>query len=277
MRIYKITPILVVSFLIHFNAFSEESKTPVQNSNDRDSKTITEVNSVLDKDDAPEEAAPAEKVNKAITRRAYKKLNVTDYSQMLPKSEYEKFGVVQTKELAKASRVQLKGGVSIRENDAFYSSNGLMLGLSFHFNETWGIGATGQQFGVERNGQARNIFDIQGFTVDAQPTLKTATDVSLYFTPFYGKWSFLNDRVLNYEIYFAAGAAQVKNQFDISEPATSVAIGHMIALSRNAAVDINLQGLFYNSTNVLAQSQKAHSVMLNINYSYFLPQWSEKR
>ncbi len=229
-------------------------------------------NSTLDQDFRSEPDTSNVEVNKALSRKTYKKLNVTDYAGVLSSADFSKYSVVQKKLLQKSDRLLIKTGLSAIMNDPFYSSYGLNLAFNYYLNDNWGIGLAGQVLNASQNVQVQNINDIQGVAPAQIATLKSHYNLSLYRDLINGKWAFANRKTVEFNVYLSAGIAQVADQYNVTAQATSLSLGQLYTLSETSAVDINLQGLFYTAKNINNQDQSTQSILLGVNYSFFWPQ-----
>ena len=241
MKLFKISLFILSGLLLCFSAFAQITGA----SDDTDS---TEV------------------VHKAITRNAQKKINVTDYTKNVLSSDYDSFGVVQKISAVKDSHFQFKTGLSLLTTDTFYSSYGLSLGANYNFTESFALGLGASTFLSNQNAQARNLHDFYAVPTEGIPTIKSTTNVSLFWSPIYGKWSLLNDKILPFEFYLSIGTAQVTSQLNTSVNAATASLGHFISLSNYSALDFNLQWLSYDSKNLNNQDRNVNSVLLTVGY-----------
>lgn len=206
-----------------------------------------------------------------MTTKEIKKLNVSDYSKIISDTGYDDYSIVQKNYMPKSARLQVKTGISTVTNDVFYTNIGLSLGAIYNFDETWGVGLSGVLLSSNKGSQTQNIKDVQLVNIENLVTLKNAYNLSVYFSPIYGKWSLLNRQIFPFEIYFSGGLAQVTNQSSEMSSATSASIGQLISLTRSSALDINLQWLLYTTRNINAQEQSNNSLFVAVSYSIFWP------
>lgn len=292
MKSNKINLLIVVILFFQLNSFAKSIKakdSTTQRSNTKgsvqdpvdanspskaDAKAINEIDSILQQNLTPEPESSedaSETHNRPLTTRDQKKLNISDYSKLISRTDYEAYNVLQKNPMVKSSHFQLNMGVTKVINDGFNSNFGLHLAGLYHFNETWGVGLGGTVLSSSRSSQTKNLQEVQLINVDQLWTLKNTYNASLYVTPIYGKWTLLNQKILPFEIYFSVGAAQVTDQSNKSISATSASIGQLISLSQTSAFDINLQGLAYTAKNINNEDQAMNSVLLTLSYSLF---WS---
>ena len=269
MNTQYIKPLIVIGvFLFNINTWAQaESPTAL------DTSTINEIDALLKQNAAADETPETsnEVINKPMTKKELKKLNISDYSNIISETSYTDYSIIQRNYMPKSSRWQIKGGLTTVTNDVFYNNFGLNLGLSYHFNETWGFGINTIYLNSNRNSDAKNIKDVQSVNIENLVTLKNTYGASVYFTPVYGKWALLNKRVMPFEIYLHGGAAQITNQSNLTNTALTTGAGQLITLSRSSALDINLNWHFYTTKNINNQDQANNSMLFTVGYSMFWP------
>ena len=201
-----------------------------------------------------------------------KKLNVSDYSNIISETSYDDYGIIQRNYMPKSSRVQIKGGLALVTNDVFYTNIGVNLGATYHFNETWGLGLYGTLLSSNANSDAQNIKDVQQVSIENLVTVKNTLGASLFYTPIYGKWALLSKKVIPFELYFSGGVAQITNQSNLTSTAITVGAGQLISLGRSSALDLNLNLSLYRTKNINNQDQSNNSLIVTVSYSVFWPQ-----
>ncbi len=251
---------------------------PTQNANpetltNSDSTTINEVDSVLNQSGTSTDADTSNEVlNKPLTKKEMKKLNVSDYSNIISETSYDDYSIIQRNYMPKSSRVQVKGGLALVTNDVFYTNIGINLGATYHFDETWGLGLYGTLLSSTQNSDAENIKDVQKVNIENLVTVKNTYGVSLFYTPIYGKWALLNKRVIQFELYFSGGLAQITNQSNLASTAFTLGAGQLISLGRSSALDLNLNLSLYRTKNINGFDQSNNSLLVTVSYCVFWPQ-----
>ena len=271
MKIKKLFTVFVIIFIVQIKSFGQTGSGDSSGPSNIDTQTINEIDLLLKQNLNAAPEGSTEVLNKPMTTKEIKKLNISDYSKIISNASYDDYSVVQKNYMPKTSRVQLKSGLTTVTNDVFYTIIGLSLGAIYNFNETWGLGLSGVLLSSNQTKQTENIRDIQRVNIESLVTLKNTYNASVYFSPIYGKWSLLNKQILPFEIYFSAGMAQVTNQSSLVSTATSAGVGQLISLTRSSALDINLQWLMYSTKNINNQDQSNNSLLLTVGYSIFWP------
>lgn len=274
-KILKNTPVILLMLFAHLTAGAIEVPVKDRDRTDAPSKvdtqTINEIDNILKQSATEEPEANTEVLNKPMTRKEIKKLNVSDYSKIVSNTAFDDYSVVQRNYMPKSARLQIKTGITTVTNDVFYTNIGLNLSGIYNFTETWGVGISGALLNSSRNSDAQNIRDVQSVNIENLVTLKNAYGASVYFSPIYGKWSLLNRKILPFEIYFTGGLAQITNQSNLVSSAMSGGLGQLISLTRSSALDVNINWLFYTTKNINNQDQNNNSMLLTIGYSVFWP------
>ncbi len=272
MKKYKKHILFLSLILSALSASAQNTNTETVNASD--STSINEVDTLLNQTASPTEAeASTEVINKPLSKKdLMKKVNVSDYSNIISETTYNDYAIIQRNYMPKSARLQVKAGLSLVTNDVFFTNVGLNLGATYHFNETWGLGGYATLLNSSRNSESDNIKDIQLVNIENLVTIKNTYGASLYYTPVYGKWALLNKKVIPFELYFSGGLAQIANQSNLVSTAVTFGAGQLISLSRSSALDLNLNWSFYNTKNINNKDQSNNSLLITASYSLFWPQ-----
>ncbi|MGZ3689930.1 MAG: outer membrane beta-barrel domain-containing protein [Pseudobdellovibrio sp.] len=270
MKKHQIITSLAVVFFIQFYAHAQgapakDATTSVDNT------SINEIDSLLKQNSAEDADTSNAVINKPMTKKEIKKLNISDYSNIISESSYNDYSIVQRNYMPKSNRTQVKLGVTSVTNDVFYSNMGFSLGATYYLNETWGAGVNAVYLNSNRNSYAENIKTVQLVNIENLVTLKGAYGLSVYYTPIYGKWSLVNQRVIPFEMYLQGGLAQITNQSNATTSAFTAGLGQLISMTRSSALDVNLNWYFYTTQNINHEDQSNNSMLLTVAYTMFWP------
>ena len=216
-------------------------------------------------------SAEPEQVNRGLNRSLIKKMNTTDFSGVIEDAHADKYGVAENIPTPKAGRFQLGLNLSSLQTDALNNGLGAGLSVRYHLTETWALGLSGTSIGSGRTGQGANIEGIQQINLDAMPRLRSYNSAFLSVTPFYGKWSFSNTKIVSWDLYLNVGSADVKDQNSNSANGLFVGVGQLFSLSENSALDVGLQSIQYRINDINAVEYHRNEMSLIVGYSYFLP------
>lgn len=157
--------------------------------------------------------------------------------QELPKlSAFSDVAVIQRKYMPKSFRFQLYGGVDFLTNNPFFDTYGANLRLNFFFNEFVGVELNYWRHEVSSRRVTTDLQDRFSVTTKAMLSSKGFTGVSLLLVPFYGKMTFLDRRIIPYDLYVSAGVGTTETSFvDKAAPSLHLGTGEIFALSKNFA------------------------------------------
>ena len=133
--------------------------------------------------------------------------NVSDLSKLAP---FEDVAVIQKRYLPKTFRGELGGAFIGILNNAFFYSGGFSGRLGFFIRERFGVGVEGYYLGrIEKRvskslrGEPNNIGAFTDYKINYY--------LGSYFkwSPFYGKFGFLNNRITYFDLFFLFGAGLV--------------------------------------------------------------------
>ncbi|MDG0815642.1 outer membrane beta-barrel domain-containing protein [Bdellovibrio svalbardensis] len=221
---------------------------------------LLETKSVEFKNAPPSHAAPAQKKQKA------------EYSTVQSESFYSDLATIQKNYMPKTERVQLSGGLTLLPSDVFYRTLGLNIKTSYHFNETWGVEAFGYVFTSQARDEVSKLESVQKLSVKSLVSLTSFYGLNLYFNSIYGKTSFLNNRIIPFEVYQTLGVGKVRTQSSEEVSSIQVGIGDIFSLSRSSALRVDLNWAFYNAHNYLGEEQASNSLFLTVSYGRFFPE-----
>ena len=275
MKTLHLIAIITIALTTQTSAYAQSgtpAKTVKEAASSLDNATVNEIDALLKQSSTMDEPESSKEViNKPMTKKELKKLNISDYSNVISETSYDDYSVVQRNYMPKSSRTQIKMSFSSVTNDVFYANMGISLGAAYHFNETWGAGFNFTTLNSNKNNYAKNIRDVQLVNIENLVTLKSTYGASIYYTPIYGKWSLLNRKVIPFELYLQAGLSQITNQSDLVTTALTGGLGQLISLTRSSALDVNINWFFYTTKNINNQDQANNSMLLTIGYSMFWP------
>jgi outer membrane beta-barrel protein len=239
-------------------------------SEDRD---LNQVEQVLEKN-IPNEILPPE----PTIRKAPKK---ADFNVLQNVESYKDLASIQRIYMPKTERFQISGSIGFQPNDVFYNVYGAQLGLTYHFNEAWGFELYGKQFTSGRSEANTKLEDVQRTGVENLSSVKSILGAQIYISYLYGKFAWLDDKIIPYDIYQTVGFGKVTDQNSKTYDAFTASLGQMFSVTRSNAFKIDLSMAYYNaetrvqnitSTSGKTQKQNILSIFLFVGWSYFLPE-----
>lgn len=198
-----------------------------------------------------------------------KKTDVLDMETLKESSEKDKI-TIQKNYMPKTDRVQGMLGLTYFPSDVFFKTMGLQGRVGYHFNETWGLELTGILLGSARSQELKDLENKQGVTADNVSSLKGYWGGQIYFSSMYGKYAFLDRRILPFEIYQTVGFGQMTTDRS-TNPALSLGVGQLISLTRSSALRLDLNLLMYQIDNINGDKSSQSSILITVGYSPFFP------
>lgn len=143
------------------------------------------------------------------------KLDIKKLEDKYWSAKDDDFSVVQNRAYSKAGRffVNLQGGIPI--NDPY--SSGTLSGVSggYHFSERWGLEGTYLSASF-RDNDATERFRTDHQTVPNHNSLKSQMGLQVNYIPFYAKMSFLDKKIIYFDMGVGIGAGQTTFEQNVS-------------------------------------------------------------
>lgn len=143
--------------------------------------------------------APAEKESD--------KLDIKQLEDRYWSSKDDDFSVVQNRTFSKAGKYSVSLGAGIPINDPYSSGNLQNVQVGYHFSERWGVelGYLGASF---KDNEATDRFVNDHGTIPNHNKLQSQTAVLVNFVPLYAKMSFLDTRIIYFDMGLSLGLGQ---------------------------------------------------------------------
>lgn len=245
-----------------------KSSNSTKDANVQDSKEITEVGESKDTE------------GKDFDQKSeQEKIKFSDLSKFAPFSE---ISVIQKKFLPKTTRFQFHLGSSYLTNNPFYDTLALSTKLAFYFTESIGLELNGMFMNRADKYVTEDLKDIHGVLTSSLVSANSFVGLDLVLVPFYGKITWLDNRIIPYDFYLSLGGGST-TLTDIKDPASTLhaAVGQIYALTKSFVVRWDLSVTSYKAevpevsstgspTNKL-KTQDFRDVFLGGGISFFFP------
>lgn len=203
----------------------------------------------------------------------------SDLNRLVPFSEV---AVIQKRYLPKTNRLQANLGLDSIMNNPFFQSQGLHLNLSYFLNETWGVEFSYVNFSTSEKLITKDLQSEQGVKTSSLAFPKTYLGMSLMMVPFYGKISWLNQRIVPFDFFFTVGGGQTTTSYkDQGASTVHLGTGQLFAISKSFALRWDLSYNMYTAkaaeitsvtaTTVSEISQTYADLFLGVGLSWFFP------
>jgi outer membrane beta-barrel protein len=259
---FLVHQILLFSF-ISFNSWAEvDTKL--------DYREIDKIEEVLETNFLFEEETASGK-NDILPDLDQKTRQKSSFKEMEKTFYFNDLAVIQKNYMPKTERYQLSVNVASVPSDAFYSTLGLALKGSYHFNENWGAEVFTHIFSSTARDEVSNIASKNLVKVSNLVSLKSFSGFNIYNNFIYGKLSVEDKRVLPFEIYSTFGLGSLMTSKDDSSPSIQIGAGSLFSLDRSGAFRLELTWALYQTQLDQLNTSIENSTFFAIGYSWFWP------
>lgn len=188
------------------------------------------------------QSSPSEREQRA---EASKPLTFQELPRLSPFSEVS---VIQKKFMPKTNRFQLYGGVDFLTNNPFFDTYGFNGRFAFFFSEFIGVELNFWRHSVSPRTITTDLESKHGITTKTMLSSLGYFGGSLIFVPFYGKMTFIDKRIIPYDLYVSVGAGQTETSYlDKSAPSIHIGTGEIFALSKSFAWRWDFSNIMYTA------------------------------
>jgi outer membrane beta-barrel protein len=206
---------------------------------------------------APVEPEKTEPESKSVT-----------FQELPTLSAFSDISVIQKKFMPKTNRFQLYGGLDFLTNNPFFDSYGFNGRFSFFFNEFVGLELGFWRHSVSPRTVTSDLESKQSITTKTMLSSLGYMGVSLLYVPFYGKMTFLDKRIIPYDLYISVGAGTTETSYlDKSAPSVHLGTGEIFSLSKSFAWRWDFSSVTYsakapevNNSGALIDSGKKQAI-----------------
>ncbi len=219
--------------------------------------------------------APAEVVATEQKAEEIKVKELKDLNQLVPFSE---ISVIQKKYMPKSERLQVYLGAGITTNTPWFTNYGGKLNLAYNFTESFGLEISTLFLSSSPRDVAKEIQEQHNVQADQFIYTKGYYGLDLVWSPIYGKISFDNTNIINYEMYFSLGGGQSStNSLEKNVPTAHVGVGQIFSLSKSMAFRWDYSVNVFQATPISASSGQVEKSMYNdlvltAGLSFFFPE-----
>lgn len=199
-----------------------------------------------------------------------------DLNQLVPFSE---ISVIQRKYMPKSERLQLFVGAGIATNTPWFTNYGAKFNLSYNFTEAFGLELNTLFLTSSQRDVAKEIKEQHNVEAGQFVNTKGYMGLDLVWSPIYGKISFDNTAIVNYEMYFSLGGGKSEtNSVEKSVTTLHLGVGQIFSLSKSIAFRWDYGATSYQATPVnpasTASIEKSTytDLVLTAGFSFFFPE-----
>jgi outer membrane beta-barrel protein len=156
------------------------------------------------------------------------------------------FSVVQNRTYTKDKRFFTSLSYGPMLNDPYSTGRMTDVSAGYYFSERWGVELAYEQGSLTDNDSTKQFFSQNKFAPNYN-RFRNYTSVNVLFVPFYAKMSFMDKKIVYFDIQFAAGVGQMNYQIQTT---TGNTVNTLVDASQNkSAFGYNLdvtQQLFFS-------------------------------
>ncbi|MCJ8275439.1 MAG: outer membrane beta-barrel domain-containing protein, partial [Bdellovibrionales bacterium] len=226
------------------------------------------------------------------TRKAEKKKSsgkaVKKFTDLKNLETFSDIAVIQRRYLPKTGRFEfyIAGGTNL--NDSFFVGNGINARFGYYFSEKWGLEFNGS-FIQNDNRDVTNELLNRRINTEGMVSTESYYGLDLKWTPIYGKYSYFNEKIIPFDLYFTLGLGMTTPNVGDAASGSTISVdnaptlrlgsGQVFAITIWMAFRCDLSWHFFNSrttitTGTTTQSDESlqNNLFLNLGLSFFFPE-----
>ncbi len=194
------------------------------------------------------------------------------YEDVSGLSEFKQVSVIQRRYLPRTGRFQAYIGPSMTLNDPWFNVMGASLKLGYNLSETWGIEGNYSFMSTDKTMALKELSKENNITTENFVYVKSYYTVGLNWTPLYGKMTWLNEKIVYYDIYFNAAFGGTEIQNGDMQDTFSVSAGQIFSITKAYAFRWDLSWNFFEAKQVDATQGTYNNVIMSAGFSFFFPE-----
>ncbi len=184
--------------------------------------SIDDIEGLFKEEEAQDERRDDREAQRASERRR-KKEEAPDEIEDLKKLEtFSDIAVIQKRYLPKTKRFEFFIAGATNLNDAFFVGNGLNARLGYSFTEKWSVEGMFSYIQNDNRDVTSELLE-RGVTTDGSVSTDSYMGLDLKWTPIYGKYSYFNEKIIPFDLYFTLGFGQTDPRVGSSSAGTRFA------------------------------------------------------
>ena len=211
-----------------------------------------------------------------------------DISDLKSLETFKDIAIIQKRYLPKTGRFEFYAAGGTNLNDAFFFGNGISFRLGYNFREKWAIEAMYSYIQNSPRAVTNELLQL-GVTTEGSLSTDNYMGIDLKWTPIYGKYAYLNEKIIPFDLYFTLGAGKTSPKFVSSSEENSTTLstvnspytlrfgtGQIFAINKWMAFRWDLANHFIysevNKDGEEAKDQWNNNLFLSIGLSFFFPE-----
>lgn len=197
---------------------------------------------------------------------------LTEFSGLGRLAPFSEISVIQKRYLPKSERIQFTAAFATITNNPWFTTMGISLKAGYFFTEAWGIEGTYTTMTSSQRQAAQELHDNNNVSADSFGFPKNYFGLDAKYTPFYGKMTWLNKKIVPFEHYFSAGGGNTTVSTGGSGFTVHLGTGQNFALSKRFAVNWDFSMMAYSAKSSDGTVQSFSDLLLTVGMSFFYPE-----
>lgn len=218
--------------------------------------------------------AQTQKMDAAEDRAELQNNKLTDFSGLGKLAPFSEISVLQKRFLPKTDRIQFTAGLGTITNNPWFFTAGVSFKVAYFFTEAWGLEGTYNSMTSSQRTSAQELHDNNGVSADSFGFPKNYMGLDAKYSPFYGKMTWLNQKIVPFEHYFTLGAGSTSISTGSSGPTLHLGTGQNFAISKRFSVNWDFSMMNYAAKDVTGVNQSFSDLLLTVGFSFFYPEAS---
>ena len=193
-------------------------------------------------------------------------------------SPFSEVSVIQKKLMPKSGRFQAFGGLGLTTNTPWFLNAGFKLNLGYHFTENFALELATLFLSSSEREVAKEIRENNNLQPEQFIYTKSYMGADLLWTPVYGKITFLNQKIIPYEMYFSGGGGTSNtNSAEKNVPTIHFGTGQVFTISKAMAFrwdySLNIfQATALTSNGIVPEKGSYNDLIFSAGVSFFFPE-----
>jgi outer membrane beta-barrel protein len=270
----KNTILVLVFILVFYYPFSVLAQTP-----DGDVEELNLIQLELDRnssppitEDEPNESTTTTRQSPGNAAENSKEKTEMTYEDLSRLSDFKQVSVIQRRFLPRTGRMQAYIGPALTLNDPWFNVMGASLKLGYNFTESLGIEGSYSFMSTDKTMALKELKKEHTITTENFVYVKNYYALAFNWTPLYGKMTWLNERIVYYDIYFNVGFGGTEIQNGDVQDTLNLGAGQIFSISKSTAFRWDLTWNFFEAKQLDATQGAYNNVFISAGFSFFFPE-----
>lgn len=216
-----------------------------------------------------------EDVEAAVVPQDVKVEELKDLSMLSPFSEVS---IIQKKLMPKSGRFQAFAAAGITTNTPWFLNAGFKLNFGYHFTENFALELNTLFLSSSEREVAKEIRENNNLQPEQFIYTKSYLGADLLWTPIYGKITFLNKKIIPYEMYLSGGGGTSNtNSVEKNVPTIHFGTGQVFTITKSMAFrwdySLNIfQATALSSNSIIPEKGSYNDLIFTAGVSFFFPE-----